>query len=501
MTEQGKNFSETEFTNKRMLAGYVTTAVLLLLAYLLELAKGNRTIVYVIMFMLVLFVPLLLTYLVYRKDREAKRVRTMAFLGYTIFYAFVLWTSTSVLSFVYILPMLVLLSLYQDRKLALRTGILTVLINVIYIVINVIKGASGEDIVNFEIEFAAIAMVVIFTYVAAVTLETVSGHKIHQIEAEKEKVAHILQKIEEAVGNLSKDVSDISAESKTIAAQGENSKEAISGIVAGTNELADTIQNQLHMTEDINKLTNIMQGTVENIQHQFADAREAADEGNRDMGELGEASRLSREAGNEVGGTMDALMRSMGEAKEILGLIEGITSKTTLLALNASIEAAHAGEAGKGFAVVADEIKQLAEQTKNATDSISNIFIELQNQADQAGSSVSGLIKTNDRQTSLVEKTKENFDRIRNDIDEVNESVKLQHTDMDKIVKSNARITESVENLSAFSEELFANAENTQGLADKTILGTANISELITGIASEVEGLQNILDSSKEKAV
>ena len=496
-----KTFVETEFMNKRMLLGYGITALVLLMAYLVELLKGNRTPGYIAVFFAVLLIPYIFTCLIYKKDKGSKTLRIVAAVGYTIMYAFVLWTSVSVLAFVYIIPMLVILALYQDNRLALITGIMTVFINVVFIVIQMINGAGKSDIVNFEIEIAVILMVVGYSYMVSRTLERVSRHKINQIEEEKEKVANILNKITGVVNHLSINISDINEESKAIASQGESSKEALEGMVDGTNELADTIQNQLRMTENINSLTGDMQKTVEDIQRKFADTGKATDEGNENMQELGSVSELSREVGNEVSSTMSGLLKSMGEAKEILGMIEEITSQTTLLALNASIEAAHAGEAGKGFAVVADEIKKLAEQTQEATDNISNIFTELQEQADKAGSSVGKLIETNETQTGLVEKTKVTFDKIRKDIDEVSEKVKAQCTDMERIVASNGEIGKNVESLSAFSEELYANAENTRNLADKTIAGTANISTLLGGVVTEADSLQAIIDHSQGKTV
>ena len=492
-----KTFVEIEFMNKRMLLGYGITALVLFLAYLMELIKGNRTPGYVAIFFAVLLIPYIFTCLIYKKDRGSKILRIVAAVGYTIMYAFVLWTSVSVLAFVYIIPMLVILALYQDNRLALVTGIMTVVINVVFIVMQMINGAGKSDIVNFEIEMAVILMVVGYSYMVSRTLERVSRHKINQIEEEKEKVAHILEKITGVVNHLSKNIEEINEESKTIASQGESSKVALEGMVDGTNELADTIQNQLRMTENINSLTGDMQKTVEDIQSKFADTGKATDEGNENMQELGSVSALSKEVGNEVNSTMAGLLKSMGEAKEILGMIEEITSQTTLLALNASIEAAHAGEAGKGFAVVADEIKKLAEQTQEATDNISNIFTELQEQADKAGSSVGKLIETNETQTGLVEKTKVTFDKIRKDIDEVSEKVKAQCTDMERIVASNGEIGKNVESLSAFSEELYANAENTRNLADKTIVGTANISTLLDGVVTEADSLQEIIDQAQ----
>jgi methyl-accepting chemotaxis protein len=68
--------------------------------------------------------------------------------------------------------------------------------------------------------------------------------------------------------------------------------------------------------------------------------------------------------------TMGKLGQSGSEIGGVLKVITSIAEQTNLLALNATIEAARAGEAGKGFAVVANEVKDLAQETANATETI-----------------------------------------------------------------------------------------------------------------------------------
>lgn len=127
-------------------------------------------------------------------------------------------------------------------------------------------------------------------------------------------------------------------------------------------------------SEQANAVASAAEEVSTNIQTVAAGAEEMSASIKEVASNAGEAARVAAEA-VEAAETTNITVSKLGESSAEIGnvikVITSIAQQTNLLALNATIEAARAGEAGKGFAVVANEVKELAKQTAQATEEIS----------------------------------------------------------------------------------------------------------------------------------
>lgn len=211
------------------------------------------------------------------------------------------------------------------------------------------------------------------------------------------------------------------------------------------------------------------------------------------MNELKQQSNTIAETNKAVTEAMERLQKKTKEVEEIAGMILNISGQTNLLALNASIESARAGEAGRGFAVVAEQIRQLAEQTKKSTESITRITNELNSNANDVVKSVGESVQAAESQSENILSAANTFEKLTEDMTELIAGINEIDRKISGLSESNNKIVENISQLSAVTEEVTASAQQVHEMSCRNLEYTEQVKEAIQKIGSSTDQMKQYL--------
>lgn len=254
--------------------------------------------------------------------------------------------------------------------------------------------------------------------------------------------------------------------------------------VAGVDKLeglADQIGRVEKETREIKDIADSTQLSINDSVHQMGELRGSAEE----------TTRITR----EVIANIESLNEKTKEIDIIIDTINSISDETSLLSLNASIEAAKAGEAGRGFVVVADSIKKLAEQSMEATGEIRSIVEKINQETELVVDIANQASDIIGQQAVAVSDTQVSFDSMSKEVglllDKVNSIIEnVARMQDDKEVS-----VDKMQNISAVTEEVVASVST---VTNKTQQQVTIVNEL-QGLSEKLSEQAGLLDASMKQ--
>lgn len=197
---------------------------------------------------------------------------------------------------------------------------------------------------------------------------------------------------------------------------------------------------------------------------------------------------------NDLQGNFSQLVSRMNEIQAIVQTISSISEQTNLLALNASIEAARAGEHGKGFAVVANEVRQLSEDTNEATTRVRDLLVHIRKDTTSAENQMKHTLDLTSDQEGTIIDTKNAFEQLSDSILNITSLLKTMEDDMNSMDENRQHVVQAIDQIAAVATESAAATEQVNASIDEQKAAISTIMHASLDLHTEAENMHDLVD-------
>lgn len=251
-------------------------------------------------------------------------------------------------------------------------------------------------------------------------------------------------------------------------------------------ETCDGVQERIHLTE---QHIDAMNTGVHTFESSLAANRENMDAMSRQM----ESVKRTMSETNEVFHQMELRMQ---EIYGVTGQLNSISSSTTMLALNASIEAARVGAAGAGFAVVASKVQELAIDSNKCSIQVADVVGVMQEQIKETTEHMAENTEAIQDSLRALEDLENGFDALAEQFAYLYRNIEEQNSNISEIGKIFTFLKEKIIDMSGCSGQ---NRDSVASIAENMRLYKDNMKQVIEDTKQIHEVSAMMLQISNEK--
>lgn len=432
--------------NKKAMIMWLVVSLVLSAAYAIEIIKGLKTVQYFIIMELICWVPFIIGLIVLKVNGwHSKHYQNIVGIGYGLFYLYIMATSPGTLAFTYVLPIAGILIIYKNRGLVMRCAVASMAVLIFSIVRNYLGGMNTpSDISNYEIQLGMILFCYIGYFVAISHMTNSDNALLNSVKSNLDKVVTTVEKVKTASNSVVDGVT-------VVRELAEENKEGAGVVVSSMEDLAgksqilgQKIDSSMDMTEDINNQVGNVAGLIEHIVELSDKSAVHAESSAKELENMVKSTNAMATLSSNVEVILKEFRNQFERVKDETSTIESISSKTNLLALNASIEAARAGEHGKGFAVVADEIRNLSMGTQNSSGSIMEALNLLEETSDKMTESITTILGLISETLEAMQSVNDSVGMIAEDSKQLGGEIEVVDAAMKKVETSNKNMVDNM---------------------------------------------------------
>ncbi|MDD6156127.1 MAG: methyl-accepting chemotaxis protein [Lachnospiraceae bacterium] len=438
--------------------------------------------------------------IVYKTKKGTKFASTAMLITAAVTFGFMLLLNRTQDTWLYTLPFLIVSMAFLDKKNVIIENIILGVFNLIRLVVLMEPGNADYEfhmfIVVFTLVLSAFASIRITGLLNSFSRENVT--EVQQTMEMQNQNSNVMTQAADQLVDYFTTAMDMVANLETSV---ETANFAMSNISDSTESTAEAVQSQADMCVQIQSETENALRQSRNMMEASESVTTTVKEGSDGIKELQSQAEDVKNAGNAAVEVIERLTNRVEEVQGFVGTIIAISGQTNLLSLNASIEAARAGEAGRGFAVVADEIRQLSDQTKDASNSITEIIEKLNEDTKLANECITNSVSAMMKQNDMIAVTGERFMAIDEKAHELAGNIVQTNAHIDEILSATNQIGDSISHLSATSEEVAASSVEGAKNAQEAVADMEKVKQALEEIYTVAQKLvvsNNAADSAEE---